>query len=478
MFDRFITFFARLTPQELAISTLSGHVTYAEFDANIDRMAAALAEHDLPHQGLAAVCIGDRHIHWVVLAVLARLGVTSASYLDVQRWQAEPMMRPDVVITDEAPQKGDETRPKLVRVSAEWLAEVARRPASKAPRPVIDPDSLARIMTSSGTTGAPKKFGLTWRQVESRIMHAATIATVKGPRSLSLIGPEFYPYPAAFGDWARGATVLFGSNDPAVLASSLTRLNPTLMAMAPIQLKAVLDALPPGFRAMGDLTLGVSGSHTPRALREEARMRLTPTLVVAYMSTETALIAGKADTGDTDDADVGTPSPFVEVEVVDDADQPVAPGALGVIRVRSGDCTDGYIDDDEANARFFKNGWFYPGDVGSLSSEGRLRVEGRVDEAMNFGGAKFMPQAIEAAVLACAGVKDAGAFTLADASGFDMPWIAIVRDETLVEADVDKALMLPGLPPAHVVWTDAIPRTPMGKVQRDQLRAAATAKRP
>ncbi len=473
MLDRFISFFAQLTPQELAISTLAGHLTYAEFDANIDRFVAALAEHDPPRPGLVAVCIADRYIHWLTLAALARLGVTSASYMAMQRRMAEPMMRPDLVITDEPAQPDDTARPRLVRVTRDWLAEVEARPPVKRPAPHIDPDGLARIMTSSGTTGVPKMFGLTWRCVEARIMHGATIGTLKGPRSLSLIGPEFYPYPGAFADWARGATVVFGPDDPAALARALTRLRPSVMAAAPIQIKAVLDSLPEGFRPMPELTLGVSGSFTPPALREQIRLRLTPNLLIAYMTTETNLIAVKADLGQDDDADVGRPSPWMEVEVVDDAGARLPPGALGAIRLRGPDCTAGYIGDDEANARFFRDGWFYPGDVGVLTSQGRLRVEGRVDEVMNFGGAKFMPHIIEAAVLACAGVKDAGLFTLPDETGFDMPWIAVVRDETLVENDIAEALVIPGLPPVHVVWTDKIPRSGLGKIQRDQLQAAA-----
>lgn len=474
MFDRFIEFFAELTPQELAVSTPSGHVTYSEFDANIDRFVAALSEHDPPRPGLVAVCVADRYVHWLALAALARLGVTSCSYLAMQRRQAEPMFAPGLVITDEPEQPDDAARPRLVRVTPAWLTEVEARPAAKQPRPRIDPDGLARIMTSSGTTGAPKKFGMTWQCVENRIMHAATIGMMKGARSLSLIGPEFYPYPACFLDWGRGATVLFGSNDPVELANSLTRLRPSLMAMAPIQLRAVLDCLPKGFRALPDLTLGVAGSHTPRALRDETRKRLAPNLLIVYMATEAGLMAVSPDTGQ-DDADVGLPSPWVELEIVDDAGERVAPGALGAVRLRGPDITDGYIDDPEANARFFRDGWFYPGDVGSLSPTGRLRVEGRLDEVMNFGGAKFMPHVIEAAVLACAGVRDAGLFTLPDASGFDMPWIAVVRDETLVEKDIAEALMIPGLPPVHVVWIDAIPRSGLGKVQRDQLQAAARA---
>ena len=473
MFDRFIAFFARVLPQELAISTLAGHVTYAEFDANIDRFAAALAEHDPPRPGLVAVCIADRYVHWLVLAALARLGVTSASYMAMQRRDAEPMMRPDLVITDEAPQAGDDARPPLVRVSPQWLTEVGARPAVKRPAPPIDPDGLARIMTSSGTTGVPKKFGLTWRCVENRLMHAATIGTIKGARSLSLIGPEFYPFPAAFGDWARGATVLFGPDDPVELARALTRLQPNLLAMAPIQLQAVLAGLPEGFRPMPDLTLAVAGSYTPRALREEARLRLTPTLLNVYMATEAGLMAVKMVTGGADEAEVGSPSPWAEIEVLDEAGRPAPPGTLGAIRVRGPDCVAGYLDDDEANARFFRDGWFHPGDLGSLSADGRLRVEGRLDEVMNFGGAKFLPNVIEAAVLACPGARDAGVFTLPDASGFHMPWIAIVRDDSLREQDVAEALMIPGLPPTHVVWIDAIPRTPIGKILRDQLQAAA-----
>jgi acyl-coenzyme A synthetase/AMP-(fatty) acid ligase len=75
-------------------------------------------------------------------------------------------------------------------------------------------------------------------------------------------------------------------------------------------------------------------------------------------------------------------------------------------------------------------------------------------------------------------VRDAGLFTLPDGSGFDMPWIAVVRDDTLVEKDIAEALMIPGLPPVRVVWIDAIPRSGLGKIQRDQLQAAAQAPGP
>ncbi|HEY7979083.1 MAG TPA: class I adenylate-forming enzyme family protein [Rhizomicrobium sp.] len=478
MFDRLISYFARQNPQSLAVTTLAGHLTYAEFDANIDRMAAALEELNPPRPGLVAVVIADQHIHWLLLVALARLGVTTCSYLAMQRAQMEPLLKPDFIITDQTEQAGDEMRPRIWRATPEWLGEVGKRPATPRPRVKIDRNSLARISTSSGTTGVPKKFGLSWAAVETRILQVAAIANSTHPAELriqSLIGPEHLAYPGVgFTVWGLGGTMIFGPNDPVSVANTLTRLKPTVINMAPIQLKVLLDALPEGFLPLRDLSLTVSGSHTPRAVRELARMRLTNNLVLFYGTSEGGTIACRPDNSvQGDDADVGWVFPWTEVEIVDDNHDPLPYGSLGRVRARGTGFIDGYIDDDEANATYFHDGWFYPGDVGSLTVDGHLRVEGRVDEVMNFGGAKFMPHVIEGAVMACAGVRDAGLFTMPDGSGFAAPWIAIVRGENLREDDIAKALMIPGLPPVHVVWTDKVPRTPTGKVHRGQLQAAA-----
>jgi 2,3-dihydroxybenzoate-AMP ligase len=476
MFDRLITFFAKQLPHNLAVSSLAGHLTYAELDANIDRFAAALAEQDVPRPGVVAVVVADPYVHWLFLLALARLGVTSASYLSVQRRQMEPLLGPGLVISDEAEDPSDAERPRILRVTPDWLNAVGARPAVPLPFPDIDPDGPARIATSSGTTGTPKKFAVSWKGVQRRIERNAILqGAVRTSRVLSLVGPAHTPFPGSLGIWGVGGTVLFGPNDPVVLAHALTRLRPDVISMAPMQLKALLDALPEGFPPMRELSLMVAGSHTPPSVREEARARLTPFLVVAYGTTEAGGVAMRPDLGVGDDADVGWVLPWIEVEIVDEDDKPVPFESLGAVRVRGEGVITGYLDDEEASARFFQNGWFYPGDVGSLTARGRLRVEGRTDEVMNFGGAKFMPHTIEAAVMACPGVVDAGAFTMIDAAGFMAPWIAVVRGEGLSEQAIAEALMLPGLPPAHVVWTDVIPRTATGKVHRDQLQAASKA---
>lgn len=477
MFDRLITDFARQTPNALAAVSVDGFVTYRDFDATIDRCAAALAEANPPRSGLAGIAVSDRYTHWVILIALARLGITTTSYLSVMRDMMEPLLKPDFVITDDPDNADEARRPRILRIPKDWLAIVAKRPHVRMPRPKIDPDGLSRISTSSGTTNVPKKFGISWKSVESRIMEGAVAGAITGAmaRPMALMGPEFLPYPGTIITWCVGGTVAFGGDDPFTAAKSLNYLKPTNLLLAPIQLKALLDALPPDFSPIPGLWLTLSGAHTPRAVRDEARLRLASNLAVIYGTTEAGMIAIHRDTEKLDDADVGWISSWANVEIVDDAHHPVGPDTLGRIRLRGTNVIERYLDDDEANAKFFRDGWFYPGDVGRLTPEGRLRVEGRTDEMMNFGGASFMPHVIEGAVMACAGVADAAAFAMPDKNGFDAPWIAIVRREGLKEQDIAKALMLPGLPPAHVVWVDEIPRTATGKAHRDQLQAGARA---
>ena len=96
---------------------------------------------------------------------------------------------------------------------------------------------------------------------------------------------------------------------------------------------------------------------------------------------------------------------------------------------------------------------------------------------MNLGGDKHLPDVLEARVREVPGVVDAAAFALSNADGVDQPWLAVVKspDQALSNRDLGQALAPLGLPPIRIAWIDAIPRTPLGKVAREQLRHAARA---
>src|SRR5438876_2094801 len=137
---------------------------------------------------------------------------------------------------------------------------------------------------------------------------------------------------------------------------------------------------------------------------------------------------------------------------------------------------EGYLDDAETTARMFRDGWFYPGDIGILHGARRLQVLGRADEVLNVGGEKISPANVEELIMAEAALEDVGVCTIPDAQGVEQLCIAVSGEV----ANDPKALELLGrlLGPVRVagvfvVGVPQIRRTPTGKIQRALLKAVA-----
>ena len=218
----------------------------------------------------------------------------------------------------------------------------------------------------------------------------------------------------------------------------------------------------------------VAGSHLPATLGRSLRLRLTADVWNGYGSTEIGWAAmGALARLDGLDGAVGWLQPGTSVEIVDEQDEPLPPGDVGAVRIRTSSMVSTYLRDEGSSEQPFKDGWFYPGDLGSISQGGLLRIVGRSGEVMNIGGVKFLPRTLEDAVLGCKGVKDAAAFLISNGEDLPTPWIAIVRGEGLDEGEISQALSGLGLPPIHLGWAAEIPRNARGKVLRDRLIAAA-----
>ena len=120
----------------------------------------------------------------------------------------------------------------------------------------------------------------------------------------------------------------------------------------------------------------------------------------------------------------------------------------------------------------FRDGWFYPGDVGRVDVDGVVTIEGRTTELMNIGSAIVAPEYVEDLMASAPGIADVGVFAVRTADGHDEIWAAIVPN-----ADFDQNARVSDLlarladrAPRRVVAVDRIPRTPMHKVARAALR--------
>lgn len=451
---------ARWSPRAPAVITPGGVVSYARFDADIDRLANAFRDLGLgPASGVVALQISSPYLHYAAICALARLGAVSAPGHDEAA---------DLRVTD-----GDEPRPSqpTLRIGPDALAGILA--AEPRPLPVVepDPDSLARVMLTSGTTLKPRRIGLSWRRLDAanhttlRTYGAGRLGTwIPLPGIDSMMGYSF-----AMAAWSTGAAV---TTIPATsdLPSWLETLEPGVVGLTPIQLRSLLEVLPPGFRPRPAWRLFSGGALLPTAVAREAMTRITPDLIVNYGSTEASVNALCRADPQAPPGTVGYTPYGATVEVL-------APdGETGEIRIRSSRMTYGYLDDPAETAARFRDGWFHPGDVGRRLPDGRLVLEGRLDDRMNLGGFKFMPGALEDPALACPGVLDCAAFAVPDEQGMDRCWLAVVTAPGFDRDSLAAHLAnYPGLPEKRFAWTETIPRNAMGKVERDKLRDALLA---
>jgi acyl-CoA synthetase (AMP-forming)/AMP-acid ligase II len=341
------------------------------------------------------------------------------------------------------------------------------------PLPALAEGTL--ILTSSGTTGRPKVVEMTarvlaeqaaltrdWGRVRHRIASAEFNNGKRHQMQVLAVG---------------GTEVLVNNARDRPLAEVCAAFGVDRVDMAPLVAERLLAELarpgatpwPPGAMIM------MSGARAPAALRAELQARVTRLVGVNLGCTEAG---GIAIAGPDDHAvhpeTVGFPFAGTRVEVVDDAGRALPPNEPGRVRVTSRAIVAGYLDDPEATARAFRDGWFLPGDAGWFTPEGALVLAGRADDMMNLGTIKIFPAEIEAAAEGFPGLVDCAAFARASTFG-DIPLLAVVaRDGFDAAALLEHCRARLGLrAPRGVVVLPALPRNAAGKVVRRDLAALA-----
>jgi len=271
----------------------------------------------------------------------------------------------------------------------------------------------------------------------------------------------------------RGTVLYPGVGTAAALAAPAYGL--THLRITPLELKLVLDALPPGFVKPADLVVCTAGAAVAPSLCDRTLAHLASEVIVSYGCNEMLFAAETRATGSDG---LSTIYPWVEMEVVDERDTPLPSGMAGTIRMKDEAMVKGYLDDLETTARKFRDGWFYPGDIGVMHGPRRLQIVGREDELLNIGGIKVPPSTLETWVLQHATTGDVGVCTTCNAEGIEEICVAVANpghdDAELLER-ITNAFRNHHVGRFCVVKLVYIPRNANGKIQRELLKQCVAA---
>jgi acyl-CoA synthetase (AMP-forming)/AMP-acid ligase II len=449
-----------------------GLISYRRLERYIHNITQRLHTLGLPPKSIVAVNIKDVIFHAAVLLALTRLGMVTISLREDQR---SLPIKTDALIADPTLPLINMERVALADLS--WT-EGDGRPLEPHFLPQIHEDDLCRIILTSGTTSTPKGIAISHKMLTGRIARHLTVFGNRFgncsriycdvPISSSL-GFQFLIYTL----W-RGGTVVFPGSGFADTLPALEQYKVQCMVASPGGFENLVRWFDVAAAYQSDIEMLLCmGDVLSRQLSDRLRSRICSHLVAAYGSTEASMsaTAHAHEIAEIPRA-VGFVAPDVTVEITDGAGATLSPDREGYVRLKSKFAVEHYFDNPEESGKVFRDGWFYPGDIGRLTADGLLVISGREQSMLNLGGDKISPEAIELILSQFNGVIEAAVFATPNEYGNNEIQAAIVVegafDEQAFKSYCD-ARISRQIAPTRIYFVESLPHNDMGKLDRNRL---------
>ncbi len=463
---------ARKRPRHAALVHGERSLDYGELDSLMDRVAASLQRDGVKPREAVAICAGTSIEYAVVFLGALRAGVAVAPVSPSGTKETIDAMVRDsgakLLFNEE----------RLSKLHA-WLASEGTKPRVVE----IQPDWPFNIIYSSGTTGTPKGIvqphGMRWVHVKRGVRNEF------GPQAVTLLSTPLYSNTTLVGFFPTlglGGTVVLMSKFgvPEFLALAEQR-RVTHAALVPVQYQRLLAHPDFGKYDLSSFRLKTSTSAPfPAALKAEVLRRWPGKLVDVYGLTEgggTCLLDAHLHPDKLHT--VGKPAPGHDIRLIDDSGREVARGEAGEIVGHSPGMMTGYHNQpeltrqaewrDASGKRFIRTG-----DVGRFDEDGFLVLVDRKKDMIISGGFNIYPSDLEAVLKEHEAVAEVSVVGVPSEKWGETP-IAFtvlkkqVSSKDLLEwanARLGKTQRL-----AAVEIVDSLPRSPIGKVLKRELRS-------
>lgn len=465
--------FAQQTPHADAVVSADGVLGYAEFAARIDELARALLSAGVRRGDRVAMLSTPSQHHLVHFMAAGRVG---AAWVGLN-----PRYTPDeleTVLRDATPRvvvvmpecegrdyvatfaefKGGclaDAEVVLLGAAASGLtgwqdflagATSTGEDALAAAVDRVEPDDVATIVYTSGTTGTPKGAMLSHRSIVTtariqcehwwaeplRILNNLPINHIGGAVQI-----------ACHALVAGGANVLMARFDPEALPDVVGQRNVTVLHQVPTMYQLTLDRARPAAEDFASVQALIwSGAPAPRSLVAQLR-RLCPRLYTSYGQTESGgeVLYTPEGAGDEELAgSVGLPDPRLQVRIAPRGAEAVDPGTgsvSGELQVRGPTVMSGYRNrPTDTGAAFTEDGWLRTGDLAEIGPGGDFRIVGRLREMFKSGGYNVYPREVEQVLELHPSVRMAAVLGVPDDVYGEVGAAWILTDDQVLAADL------------------------------------------
>ena len=354
----------------------------------------------------------------------------------------------------------------------------------------VDPEDIASIYFTGGTTGRPKgvmlshrswfhtyyaellDFSIGWHEV---FVFATPMTHAAGCLLLPVL-------------LRQGRCVLLERFEPQSLLATIAHERATATLLVPTMIYALLDH---GGREAFDLrslrnVLYGAAAIAPERLRQALEAfgpiftqffgQTEAPMALAALPREAHIMGDGSPAGDDVLASAGRATYATLIRLVDDDGRDVPPGEPGELIARAPNVMSGYLDDPDATAAALRDGWLYTGDVARQGSEGLITIVDRKKDMIVSGGFNVYPREVEDVLFEHPAVRQAAVVGVPhERWGEEVRALIVLHSEASATAaeliDLVRSRKGSVMAPKAVEFTDAIPLTPLGKVDRKAIRA-------
>jgi acyl-CoA synthetase (AMP-forming)/AMP-acid ligase II len=493
---------ARRTPEKPITIFGEEVVTYGEMASRVAALATGLHERGVGARDVVALLsynctefletiFAANYLGAIAMPINWRLAAPEVRYI-LEHSQARALVCDEALIAlaDDATDGMEDTLLRAcVTASAPsgWTSLADIRHSSNVPPPArVSGDDVHRLMYTSGTTGRPKGVMLTHANLAwKNLAHIVEFGITSEDLGLAC-GPMYHVGALDLTTTtlvAAGATtIIHRVFEAADVVDEIERSRLTTVWLAPAMVNAIMALPDIERRDLSSVRLIINGGEKMPIPLIERLQRTFPSawFADAYGLTET--VSGDTfldrDSIVTKLGSVGRPCLYLELDIWDEEEKSLPAGERGEVVLRGPKVFKGYWRDPEATAAAFKGGWFHTGDIGVRDDDGYLFIVDRLKDMILSGGENIAGSEVERVLYEHDAVLEAAVIGRPDERWGEVPvaFVALHADTTTTADELIehcRGQLARFKVPKDVLFVDALPRNPSGKVLKRELREMA-----